>query len=262
MRGHPELLHAERSLRAQAREGRLALEAGSLLACLTPGEPEPLLQVAVPTGIEPDDWGPSVTALLALQRTHGGVPRLEFMQELHPGLAVALERRGFRLSSSAAVMVASATELAPPPASGLPLRCLDLAAAPAGALRAFVEAQAQAFGMHVTTGYAFLPRLQAGLANGRIRGVALLDGDAPVSGATLLAAGGSAELAAELAGVWTAAERRRRGLAFAVCARLLADAQASGLVEVWLSAATEAVGLYHRLGFHRVGTQLNYAPPL
>ncbi|MBC9714980.1 GNAT family N-acetyltransferase [Streptomyces sp. TRM66268-LWL] len=61
----------------------------------------------------------------------------------------------------------------------------------------------------------------------------------------------------EIVGMGTLPAARRRGLAQAVAAALIADAHALGIETVFLSAADEAVArLYARLGFRRVGTAL------
>ncbi|MEJ2288316.1 MAG: GNAT family N-acetyltransferase [Deinococcales bacterium] len=247
---------AERSLLAHARRGRIHVEAGALLACLIPGEPEPFAHVAVPAGPEPSDWHASVAALLSLSGSQGRVPRLEFMQELHPGLPRALEAAGFRRDGSAAVMVTAERAAAPPRPLGSSLHLVDLAGATGATLDAFVTEQARAFGMKAATGRYFLGRLRDGLSEGVVAAVVLLEDGIPVSGATLLLA----DEAAELAGVWTAPERRRRGFAFAVCQALLEIAAQAG-VTVWLSAADDVAGLYRDLGFRPVGTQLDYSLP-
>lgn len=251
---HEALSHAEKALLDHAAVGRTTHRAGALTACLAGGEADALMHVAVPSGPEPSDWGPSVAALVALRRTHGAVPRLEFMTELHPGLPEALEREGFVRASADPVMTAelAAAEDGEPTADGTYRR---LEAGDRSLLAAFVETQASAFGMPPATGYAFLERLRAMLAGGAVLAAALLEDGAPTSGAVLqLSRSGWAELA----GVFTAPARRRRGGAQRVCRRLLADARAEGVTHAWLSAAEEARGLYERLGFVAAGTQLNY----
>lgn len=256
MERHPDLIKAERSLLAYAGHRRTVVAAGALLACFAVDRDHHLLQVAVPAGPEPRHWSDSVQALLGLQRDHGGVPRLEYMEELHPGLGAALSASGFVLEGRAPVMVAELSSRRPPRAAPRSDR-VDLAGAAGPTLRRYLLEQARAFGMPVDTGLAFLARLRAGLADGSVLAEALYDGDRPVSGATLQVGG----TWAELAGVWTAPERRRRGLAFRVCDGLLAAGTERGLAGAWLSAAPEAVELYLRLGFRPVGTQINFAAP-
>jgi ribosomal protein S18 acetylase RimI-like enzyme len=61
----------------------------------------------------------------------------------------------------------------------------------------------------------------------------------------------------EIVGVGTLPAARRRGLALAVTAALVADARKRGVTTVFLSAGDEDVArIYGRLGFRRVGTAL------
>lgn len=248
------LSHAEKALLEHAAVGRTTHRAGALTACLAGGEADALMHVAVPSGPEPNDWGPSVADLVALRTTHGTVPRLEFMAELHPGLPAALEREGFVRASADPVMTVALTEVEGGDTAA-PGAYRRLGAGDPGLLAAFVETQASAFGMPPATGYAFLERLRTTLASGAVMAAVLLEDGAPTSGAVLQLGGAGW---AELAGVFTARTRRRRGGARHVCRRLLTDAAAAGVTHAWLSAAEDARGLYGRLGFVAAGTQLNY----
>ncbi|HKI56779.1 MAG TPA: GNAT family N-acetyltransferase [Trueperaceae bacterium] len=249
-----DLAHAERALLEHAAYGRSRVRAGALTACLAEGRADALMHVAVPSGPEPTGWDDSVQALIALHPRHGTVPRLEFMAELHPALAQSLERHGFVRTSSDPVMTLDLQGALP--ASAVPAPGYRrLAANDPELLSAFVEQQAEAFGMPPATGYAFLERLQDTIAAGTSIAAALLGDGTPVAGAVLqLGASGWAELA----GVYTAPASRGRGLAMAACTRLLADARVAGVTHAWLSAAEGARGLYRRLGFRSVGSQLNY----
>ncbi len=65
----------------------------------------------------------------------------------------------------------------------------------------------------------------------------------------------------EIVGVGTLPSARRRGLALAVTAALVADARARGVGTVFLSAGDEDVArIYARLGFRRVATALIAEP--
>ncbi|WP_329087600.1 GNAT family N-acetyltransferase [Streptosporangium sp. NBC_01469] len=65
----------------------------------------------------------------------------------------------------------------------------------------------------------------------------------------------------EIVGVGTLPAARRRGLALAVTAVLIADARSRGVKTVFLSAGDEDVArIYARLGFRRVGTALIAEP--
>ncbi|AUG76455.1 acetyltransferase [Kitasatospora sp. MMS16-BH015] len=65
----------------------------------------------------------------------------------------------------------------------------------------------------------------------------------------------------EIVGVGTLPSARRRGLAQAVTATLLADARTRGIPTVFLTASDEAVAhIYARLGFRRIATALIAEP--
>lgn len=249
-----ELTRAERALREYAARRREVERLGSLCVYRTPGSAAPFLTAALPCDEdEPADWGPSIEALV--RASAGGWPRFEFMRELHPALEEALLAIGFERAMVAPVLTAPAGAWAAPPATTETWQ--DLREAPEAALEAFVEAQGEAFGMPPLAVQVFLPVLRSALAEGRmLAGQFVLDGR-PVGGATLqLAPSG-----AELAGVWTRPDARRRGLGFATCATLLARARSHGVAWAWLSAAEGAEGVYRRLGFRRAGTQVDLAGP-
>lgn len=65
----------------------------------------------------------------------------------------------------------------------------------------------------------------------------------------------------EIVGVGTLPTARRRGLALAVTAALIADARSRGVETVFLSAGDDDVArIYARLGFRRVATALIAEP--
>lgn len=66
----------------------------------------------------------------------------------------------------------------------------------------------------------------------------------------------------EIVGVATLPSARRRGIGTAITAALVADARATGLQTIFLSAASDAVArVYERLGFVRVGHAGLASPP-
>jgi ribosomal protein S18 acetylase RimI-like enzyme len=137
------------------------------------------------------------------------------------------------------------------------VRILDAATSPALA-EAFLLGIQAAFGAPPPPDPGELDQLRRDLAEGATLAAAWLEDGRPLAGACLIGLGPEAELA----GVWTDARRRRRGLATAVCAALLRRFFAAGGEVAWLSAAGEgSEGLYRGLGFARVGTQLNHGPP-
>lgn len=275
------LRRAEASLRAYAHRGRQRIEVGAFTYFVTTNNPNPFLSVAVPVPeedghrhlgsrgapIEPlrservSPWDGSIEQLARAAADHGLRPRLEYMAELHPRLAPALLEAGFHETGNAPVMVLSSV---PDPPEAEPdthavvvsshVEHRDLAEVDEATLRDYVDGQSAAFDIPLENGRAWLSVLRDGLRDRTVR-AALLESDGRVvAGATLQVA----EPAAELAGVWTTPELRRRGLASRLCRRLLRDAAMAGVDEVWLSAAEGALGLYLALGFRRVGTQRNF----
>ncbi|GLF99180.1 GNAT family N-acetyltransferase [Streptomyces yaizuensis] len=98
-------------------------------------------------------------------------------------------------------------------------------------------------------------RMRAGLT--RVAAAVDTDGVALCAGQHQPAVGVS-----EIVGVGTLPSARRRGLGLAVTAALAADARATGVRTVFLSAADDDVArLYARLGFRHVGTVLIGEPP-
>jgi predicted GNAT family acetyltransferase len=82
---------------------------------------------------------------------------------------------------------------------------------------------------------------------------------AAVEHGSVLSAGQHQPLAevSEIVGVGTLPAARRRGLAGAVTAALVADARSRGAATVFLSAGDDDVArVYARLGFRRIGTAL------
>lgn len=212
-----------------------------------------LLNLAVPTEREAD-WDEAVAGLLERFRASGRRARLEFFAELHPGLGAALEARGFALELRAPVMTLVAADLAPAPETP-PGRYLRYGPDDGDALKRFLLRQHRAYGGEAKVDpLAFYESLCAGLADGSVWVMGLEVGGEVVAGASLILE----REASELAGVWTHPDERRRGLAFAVCQRLLFEHFVAFRAPCWLSAAAGAEGLYRRLGFRWAGTQLNY----
>lgn len=212
--------------------------------------------VAVP--IEPtSDWPRAIAAMRRVFAAAGRTPRLEFFAELWPDLPMALEAAGFAIERRSEVMTLAPTQLVP---SSLPVEptLLD-GETPQPLLAAFLAGAGEAFGeTESIQAPGELERFAVGLRRGTIEAAAVLDTTRPVSGASLT---GCADVA-ELVGVWTRAEWRRRGYARATCTRLLQHLFAAGGALVWLSAGdTASCRLYRSLGFQPCGMQLNYVGP-
>jgi len=209
--------------------------------------------------LRPRQWAPEIRRMLEVFAREGREPRLEFIEELWPDLAPALEAAGLVLETQARVMVVEGPgePVRRPLPDGVTVRLLE---ADAGRMtvQAYLEAAQRAFGL--SRGIADpseCRQLEVCLGSGDTLVAVAMVGGAPVAGASLTGAHSDAELA----GVWCAEAYRRRGLASAAC-RLLLDhfCRRGGLV--WLSAGDDSAShLYERLGFAAIGSQLNYADP-
>lgn len=249
------LKQIENSLRAVGRQERELVSLDAFELFISPGALDHL-SFAVPLWPDPDDWTPHVAALKKVFAARGKRPRLEFFPELHPRLGATLEQAGVVCEKRAPIMVLEMASFsaAVPPEPPATYRPLDAEDEPF--LRRYLQGQHVAYGGDEDdeTALDWLPALRNGLRRGSVLGAALVRDDAPLAGAIIQLGVGIGELA----GVWTEPEWRRRGLAYAVCHRLLTRYAAAGYALCWLSAAEGAQGLYKRLGFVTVGTQVNY----
>lgn len=247
----------EASLRAS---GRLQREVVTLPAFELFISPHALdhLTFAAPISPSPPDWAPHVAALKAAFRSRGKRPRLEFLAELHPQLALALQEAGLVCEMRAPLMALELAALPPDLGAAPHLRYLPLTAGDESLLRAYLLQQSVAYGGQPDeSAFDWLDGLRTGLQQSVVMGAALEQDGELVAGAVIMIGAG----VGELAGVWTAPAHRRRGLAYLLCRRLLAAYAAAGYTFAWLSAAEGAQRLYHKLGFTTIGTQLNYGAP-
>ena len=286
-------------MRAAAAEGRTVVPVDGFVLYLAPESSAPHLSLAIPSETAPTDWRAALAALPAAFAAQGRSARIEAFVELHPGLVEAAASLGWRTAMTAPVMALVRGSLTPMPAGAAAYRAFDpaddarLTAALRGAHLAFGGSEDD------PDATSWRPRLLRGLANGAIlaggagaapgppapaaarpgggrgppdprgapprarrppgapRAAAPPPAGVPRAGAALQRGGD----VAELAGVWTHPAFRRRGLAHAACHALLAAGFAAGVAQAWLSAAEGALTLYQRLGFERVGTQVNLDAP-
>ncbi|MFF2779862.1 GNAT family N-acetyltransferase [Streptomyces sp. NPDC058052] len=205
---------------------------------------------ARPTPGHPDDATvEDVERVRARQRELGLPEAFEWVAETTPGLRAAVEASGIVVHEHP-LMVLDGAPLAVSAPEGARVRTLaagdpDLAAA--------VAAPYAAFG--ATPGPGDVRRVAARITEGLTVLAAAFDA---ASGEAL--AGGQVQPVgdvAEVVGVGTRPEARRRGLALAVTAALVADARARGTGLVFLTASDADVErLYARLGFRTVATAL------
>ncbi len=234
-------------------------------------EPDPFYRnVAVPTH-RVAKWAPAIAAMRQAFAAADRAPRLEFLEDLWPDLSPALIDAGFAAASRMPVMIATDRPPESPadPASGRPVTHLD-GATGREVLEAYLEVANAAFGQPLppATRSREVALLESGLERGRCRIGVIFDeaGDvlagAGLIGITSLPLGGGAPVpVAELAGVWTAADHRRCGLARRVTAAVL-DRFASAGGVAWLAAEEErSAALYARLGFREIGHQRTFSEP-
>ena len=255
----PNILNQlEANIRTVGRQERTVITQAHFEIFISPRRLDHL-SFAIPLPEAPRQWATAVTEMQATFAQHNKRARLEYIADLHPDLAPALEQAGLVCESRAPVMALDMANLSPPPALPLPATYHPLRPNDEALLRTYLRHQSLAYG---GTGAAeamdWLPNLQNGLANRSVLGAYLLQDDEMVSGAVIQIGAGIGELA----GVWSASTQRKRGLAFALCQQLLAEYTAVGYSHCWLSAAEGAQRLYEKLGFVTVGTQLNYGAAL
>jgi ribosomal protein S18 acetylase RimI-like enzyme len=248
------LRRLERGLHAAAANGRRVVATGGFTLYLSLESAEETLSLAVPVADGRTDPLGDLRAMCRAFAAHGRRPRIEYFEELHPELLAALASAGLRCETRAPVMTLKAEDLpAAVPQRGAYRR---LTPGDRSRLEVALRGAHAAFGGDGGDGaLEWLPFLLRGLVDDTVL-VGVVDHDAgPVAGATVMVGGD----VAELAGVWSHADHRRRGLARQACHALLAETFARGTDLVWLSAGEGADALYASLGFRPVGTQVNAA---
>ncbi|MFF9914340.1 GNAT family N-acetyltransferase [Streptomyces sp. NPDC013457] len=193
-----------------------------------------------------------VERVRALQRELGVPEAFEWVAETTPGLRAAVEKSGLVVHEHP-LMVLDGEPAAVAAPEDVTVRIVGAGDA---VLESAAAAPFAAFGVAPAPGAAatLAARIEAGLT----RLAAAVDATG-----TALSAGQYQPVGpvAEVVGVGTLPDSRRRGLGLAVTAALVADARAAGVETVFLSASDESVArLYGRLGFRTVGTALIAEP--
>lgn len=176
-------------------------------------------------------------------------PRMELFKELRPQLVGLLKAEGFSEESETPVLVCGKEDFLPFRTTDVQVDWVTAEVDP----KPFLRAVDAAFGSTDEITPERVERLRQSLRRGSSWcAQARIEGQV-VGGATLVPSEGTAELA----GVGTHPDHRRRGVALAVSSFLMSEFFNSGNV-VWLSAADDAArAVYERLGFRFVGTQVN-----
>ncbi len=225
-------------------------------------DPLPFFNYAIPdpSAAAFEDLAASLSRLRAEFGTRRRVPRFEFVEACAPSLAAALEAHGFILENRAQLMVCPlgserGSERTAPALAGLDVETLD-ARTPLEKLALFLDVQRRAFG---------LPSLKPAtreearsLCDSLGDGFALLGriGGRPVATAMIQPGGDGL---AELVGVATLEEFRRRGIGGALSFEAVRVAFGRGVSLVFLSAADARAGrVYEAAGFSPAGHSLFY----
>jgi ribosomal protein S18 acetylase RimI-like enzyme len=233
-------------LRATAASGREVIAVAPFSAYIDPDDPLRYLNYAIPEdGAEPS--GAEIERLRREFRTRDRLPRLEWIEEAAPRVVPALAAAGMREELRAPLMACGPEALREAPAD---VPGLTVAPVQDEDRRACTNLQRVAFGE------APLPESEeprswsGGAVLARSRGV-------PVSAASWTPV---VDGVSEVAGVATADEWRRRGLAGAVTAAAAREAFAAGAALCVLSPGNEtAQRVYARAGFTRVATMLHWS---
>lgn len=192
-------------------------------------------------------------AMIAVFESHGRMPRMELFKELSPELIAVLQDRGFEVESELPVMVCTQETFVPQFNPAISVEFLHPDSDPVP----FLKVLDQAFGQNEPVTPERIERTRSGLRKGSVWSALARIGGEPAAGASLI----PSEKTAELAGVGTAPEFRRKGAASAVSSALLQEGFASCEV-AWLSAGDDtAKAVYERLGFRFIGTQVNISLP-
>lgn len=247
-------------LAAMAR-GATVVETSAFRVHLWPSSDPFYRNVAVPIR-RPADWRPAIDEMRAAFAAVGRSPRLEFLEPRWPDLAAALDDAGLSPEMPQTVMVCTQRPRAAPDPAMQILASTDGSQAVAAA---YLTAVQEAFEQPMDA--AVLAREAARLADDIRTGdcvVAAIADDSGgfVSGASLIGVCTPCDAVgtvAELAGVWTAAAWRGRGLASRAVRALVDRLLRAGDGLVWLSAENaRTAALYARQGFAPIGRQHTY----
>ena len=207
------------------------------------------------TPLRADPGEADIAALRGAFTAHHRTPRLEFLAECWPGLSETLERSGFQSEGEPQEIMLITPEtfrgVANPDIGVQFLSPGD----PDEAVATYLQTQTAGFGYggSETPTAEQLVGWRVQLRAGRRAVLAALDGRPVGVGTTL-----GSELA-ELQGVTTLPDARRRGVAAAVSSALIARVFARNAIAVWLSVEnTAARACYAKLGFRTIGSRSNY----
>ncbi len=207
-----------------------------------------------PTG--PAELAAAVETLHAVFTARSRTLRVEFVEELWPGLAAALQRCGLHLEAREPLMACMNSEFASADVPGVSVRGLSLDDSDAD-LATFTLIRDE----HPLDGTRSASERGIAALRERLRSspdlcaIASIDGRPAAVGRCIPQDDGLGEITS----IVTLPEFRRRGAAGTLVSFLLRELFAGGRSIGWLNAANEqARSVYTRLGFRSIGNLLNY----
>ncbi len=191
-----------------------------------------------------------VETMIESFKSIGRTPRLEFFQDLHPGLEALLAGKGFQTDHSAPIMTMPST-VWKGSQSAIPISV----AGPSDA-KILLTLMNAAFGMEEANTND-THTVQA-IAEGRYLGAVASCEGVPVAGGFAV----GDRRVREIAGIATLESHRRRGYGGAIIEHLLSRFFGDGGEVAWLTPGDAgAESLYTKLGFKPTGTQLIMSLP-
>ncbi len=232
---------------------RTVVDTGAFKLLLNPTDDFPGTNWATPLKPNPTDL--EIAAMREAFQAHRRTPRLEFIGECWPDVAGTLERAGFQSEGDPQdIMIVTPGTFRPFSAKGVDVRFLEPSDADA-LFHAYLETQTRGFGYSTDDPTPEqVSRWRDQIAAGRRAALTLLEDRAAGVGTTL-----GTDLA-EVQGVTTLPDARRRGVAASLSSALVADAFKRGGEAVWLSVEGDgARACYAKIGFGKIGSRLNYS---
>jgi len=238
---------------------REVIQAGSFTVCLHPSDLVPEASATLPSVPPAREVAGGIGAVREALRQRGRHSQIVFYEAFAPRLAPALQEAGFVKSGRELVMLCTRETLT----------ALEPTSAPPDLQIEILTAQSSTAVLRDgwnTNELGFSPwsdrrasdddieRFRRDLADGRAF-VARLDGEPAAAGMFLAPHAG----VTELVGIATLAPFRRRGIAAALTAHMMACAMRSGCDLIYLRPADDAVArVYARVGFTPCGHVLSY----
>ncbi len=234
-------------------ETRTVVDTGAFKLLLNPADD--FLGTNWATPLKPNPSTLEITAMREAFHAHRRTPRLEFIGECWPDVAGALERAGFQSEGDPQdIMIVTQDAFRPFNAKNVTVRFLEPNDSDA-LFYAYLETQTRGFGYSTDDPtIEQVSRWRDQIGAGRWAALALLEAQAAGVGTTL-----GTDLA-EVQGVTTLPDARRRGVAASLSSALVADMFSRGGEAVWLSVEEDAArACYAKIGFDKIGSRLNYS---